>query len=217
MKMDEDKLARWGLLAGVVFVVLILVAGFIAGSPPKVSDPDGKIIKYFSDHQDSLKIASYLNGLSSVVFLWFLGSLFGRLRRAEGGAGRLAGVALTGGVATVAIFSASGGITAYNALRPSQASAGFYRLSADMGAFAFFTIAVFVVGVSLVLWTRGLLPKALGYAGEAIGILFLIGAAAVSTENDAIFTIGFIAFIAFAIWLAIVSVMLYRTPETATA
>lgn len=214
MEMDEDKVARWGLLAGVVFVVLILVGGFIAGSPPKLTDKDAKIVKFFTDNRDQLRIAAYLNGLAAVVFLWFLGSVFGRLRRAEGGAGRLSGVAVTGGVLATAIFAVSGGINAFNALHPFGAAGG-YRLATDVGAYAFFGMAVFVAGVSVVLWSKNVLPKAIGYAGEALALLLLVAGAGVATENDTFFAIGFISFIVFAIWLAAVSVMLYRTPETA--
>src|SRR5205085_1535446 len=165
MQMDEDKVARWGLLAGVVFVVLILVAGFIAGSPPKLTDPDGKIVKFFEDHRDALKIGSYLNGLAGLVFLWFLGSLFGRLRRAEGGAGRLAGVALTGGVVAVSLTFVSGGINAFNALQ-QHSSADLYRLAADLGAYVNFAAAAFVAGISVIIWSKNVLPKVVGYAGE---------------------------------------------------
>jgi hypothetical protein len=216
--MDEDKVARYGLLAGVVFVVLVLVSAFLAGSPPKLSDHDQKIVTFFKDHQDSLKIASYLGGLAGLVFLWFLGSLFGRLRRAEGGSGRLAGVALTGGVVAVAVnFVASGimGYTALHAAEKTNPSPFLYRLASDLGGYTFFGVAAFVAGVSVLIWSKGVLPKIIGYVGEAIALLVLVGAAGVSTESDTIFTIGFIAFIAFAIWLAVVSVMLYRTPETA--
>lgn len=89
--MDEAKFARYGLLAGVGFVVLAVIASFVGGAPPQVTDSDAKIVDFYRDNQDALRIGSYLGGLALVLFLWFLGSLFGRLRRAEGGAGRLSG------------------------------------------------------------------------------------------------------------------------------
>jgi hypothetical protein len=214
MEMDEDKVARWGLLAGVVFVVLILVAGFLAGSPPKLTDSNTKIVKFFRDNQDQLRIASYLYGIAGVVFLWFLGSLFGRLRRAEGGSGRLAGVALTAGVVAVAVQFVYGGIAGFTALHPETAAGG-YRLATDLGAYVNFAAAAFTAAVSVVLWSKGVLPKVLGYAGEAIAVGLLVAAAAVATESDTVFTIGFIVFLVWIVWLAVVSVMLYRTPEKA--
>ncbi|HUV11575.1 MAG TPA: hypothetical protein VMX12_11400 [Acidimicrobiia bacterium] len=84
--MDDKKFEKWGLLAGIEFVVLILVGGLIGGTPPKVTDSTAEITKYFTDHPDALKVANFLGGLSILAFLWFLGSLFQRLRAAEGAA-----------------------------------------------------------------------------------------------------------------------------------
>lgn len=210
--MDEDKFARWGLLAGVGFVVLGVVASFIAGSPPKLTDKDADIAKFFKDNQDALRIGAYLGGLAGVLFLWFLGSLFGRLRRAEGGSGRLSGVALTGGVVALTVVFVCNGIGAYSALHPESAPFG-YRFSAVTIGYAGFALAVFTAAVSVVLWSKDVLPKWFAYAGEAIALAWFVGAASVATENDTIFTIGFIVFVAWAIWLAALSVLLYRTPE----
>ena len=209
---DEDKVARWGLLAGVAFVVLAAVSAFIAGSPPKLDDADTKIVAYFTDHQDALRIGSYLGGLANVAFLWFLGSLFGRIRRAEGGAGRMAGVALTGAVAAIAVTFIANGIGAYVALHPESSPFG-YRLSSVLFGYTGFAIAVFTAGVSVVLWNHGLLPKWFGYLGEAIAVAWFVAAAVVTTENETIFTIGFIVFIVWAVWVAALSIQLYRTPE----
>jgi hypothetical protein len=212
--MDEAKFAKWGLLAGAVFVVLSVVAAFIAGTPPKLSDADGTIVKYFQDNQDALKIGSYLNGLGGLFFLWFLGSLFGRLRRAEGGAGRLSGVALTGAVVALATVYVAGGISAFSAIHPTTAP-GDFRLSTLLFGYAAFPLAVFTAAVSVVLWSQNVLPKWMGYAGEGIAVLWLVGAASVSTENDTIGVIGLIAFLAWGVWILLLSVLLYRTPEAA--
>ena len=212
--MDEAKFAKWGLLGGVVFVVLTVVGALIAGTPPKLSDSPAKIVNFFKDNQDALRIGSYLAGLGGVFFLWFLGSLFGRLRRAEGGSGRLSGVALTGGVIALAVVFVASGINGYGALHPTAAD-GFFRLSTLLFGYAAFALAVFTAGVSVVLWSQKVLPKWMGYAGEGIAVLWLVGAASVSTENNTIGVIGFIAFLAWAVWVLLLSVLLYRTPEAA--
>ena len=165
--MDEKKFARWGLLGGAVFAILIVAAGFLAGKPPDLADPDRKILLFFVDNKDTIRIGSYLFGLAGVAFLWFLGSLFGRLRRAEGDAGRLSGVALTGGVVAIAINSVAAAVYGYGALHPESA-AGNFRFASMLYGYLAFAAAVFTVGVAVVLWTKSVLPKWMGYVGEAL-------------------------------------------------
>lgn len=207
--MDEAKFARSGLLAGVGAAVLIVASGFVAGKPPKLTDSDQKIVKFLADHQDALKIGSYLAGLSAVLFLWFLGSLYGKLRASEGGSGRLSRVGITGGVASIAVVLGAYAVYANAALRPLTGAYGF-RLSWQIFGYASFTLAVFVSAVSVLIWSSGLLPKWFGYAGEAVAVGWLVAGASVSTENDTIYLIGVIVFLAWVIWLAALSVMLYR-------
>jgi hypothetical protein len=208
-KVDEAKFARGGLLAGAGFAVLAVVGGLIGGSPPKLSDERG-ITKYFADHQDALKIGSYLTGIAAVLFLWFLGSLYSRLRAAEGGTGRLSRVAVTGAVVALALVLAGSAINAFHALHPDIDPIGGYKLASVFLGYASFAFAVFTSATAVALWSTNTLPKWLAYAGEAVAVLWLVGGAAVSTERDLVFVIGFVAFIAWVIWVALVSVMLYR-------
>jgi len=210
--MGEAKFEKWGALAGVVFVVLAVVGALIAGTPPKVSDPDLKIVKYTKDNQDALRIGAYLAGLGIVFFMFFLGVVWTRLRRAEGGSGRLAGTAAMAGVVAITIAAVGSGIAAYGALHPAE-SAGTYRLSAVVFGILSFAALVFVEATSIVIMRTKFLPAWLGWIGTLVAVLWLVGGAAVSTENDTIFVIAFVAFLAWALWLIVVSVMLFRTSE----
>jgi hypothetical protein len=212
--MDESKWERWGALGGVLFVVLVVVAAVIGGSPPKPSDTAQTIENYFKDNQDALRIGSYLNGLAMIPLLWFLATLFGRLRRAEGGTGRVSGIALTGGVAAVAIAMIANGFSAFAALHP-VGSTGTFLASTILFGYAGFAIAVFVAATSIVVLRTKLLPQWFGAIGAALAVFWLVAAACVSTESDTINTVGLVAFLAWGVWLVILSVMLYRAPSPA--
>ncbi len=207
--MDEAKFARGGLLAGVGAAVLLVVSGLLAGGPPMITDSDGKIVNFLTDKADALKIGSYLGGLGALLLLWFLGSLYGKLRTAEGGSGRLSRVGLTGGIIAIAVVLGALALQANAALVPSSGAYG-YRLSFQFFGYVGFAMAVFVSAVSVVIWNSGLLPKWFGYVGEVIAVGWLVGAAAVSTTNDAIAVIGFVVFLVWTFWLAALSVMLYQ-------
>jgi len=210
--MDEAKFEKWGALAGVVFVVLAVVGSLIAGSPPKVSDPDLEIVRFTRDNQDALRIGAYLGGLGAVFFLFFLGVVWTRLRRAEGGDGRLAGTASMGGIVAIAIAAVGIGISAYGALHPAE-SAGTYRLSAVVFGFVGFASLVFVEATSIVILRTKFLPAWMGWIGGLVALLWLVAGATVATENDTIFVIGFVAFLAWALWLVALSVLLFRSAD----
>jgi len=214
--MDDKKYEKWAALGGVVFVVLAVIGAFLAGSPPKVSDPDGKIITFTKDNQDALRVASYLGGLGLAFFLFFLGAVGSRLRRAGAGSGRLAATAVMGGVATASIAAIGFSISAYGALHPVE-SAGTFRLSTVVLGMLGFGAFVFTEATSIVIVRTKFLPAWLGWAGGLVALLWLIGAAAVSTEDDTIFAIGFVAFLAWALWLIVLSVTLFRTTDSAAA
>ncbi|HSJ16727.1 MAG TPA: hypothetical protein VK920_01370 [Solirubrobacterales bacterium] len=54
------------------------------------------------EHQEALKVQVLPNSLAIVLFLWFLGSLWSRLRAAEGGPARVSAIASAGGIAGAA-------------------------------------------------------------------------------------------------------------------
>ena len=67
----SDRAVRWAGVAGVVFVILILITVFAGGSMPKPDDSVAKIQKYLVDHRGGLLLSNFL-GLVAIPFaLWF--------------------------------------------------------------------------------------------------------------------------------------------------
>jgi hypothetical protein len=209
---DDSQWERYGLAAGIVFVILVVIAGLVGGTPPKPSDGAGKIFSYFRDNQEALKVGAYLNGLALVAFLWFLGSLWGRLRRAEGTSSRVSVVALAGGIAVLGLAFVGNAVNAYLALYvgnlgPSGVK-GSYLLAVIVLAFSSFAAAVFTSATAVLILRYRFVERWLGWIGEIVAALWLIAGVGVADDNTAIFTLGFITFLLWAVWLLLLAVLL---------
>src|SRR5205085_6074918 len=95
---------------------LVIASIAISGSNPKASDSAAKIFKEFHDHRDGLKNGAFVGALAALPILFWAGSLWARMRRAEGGQPRLALIAVLALVFAGAAQTASGGINAAVAL-----------------------------------------------------------------------------------------------------
>src|SRR5262249_62303896 len=101
--MDDVKWERIGAAAGVLFVILVLIGSFLPGeSPPAVDDSARDIARYFHGHSGAIQAGAVIAGLGAIALLWFLGSLWSRLRRPEG-TRRLAAIAAGGGGVTIGV------------------------------------------------------------------------------------------------------------------
>ena len=216
--MDDSRWERYGALGGIVFVVLVIVT-IIAGGNAMASDTPAKILKYYRDNQDGLKVSAFVGVLATVPIIWWAGSLWTRLYRTGdrfhrlgiiavlglviGGAGNLA---MTGTNAAVAID-----LGAINA-----PSAKFYFiLATTLGAGGLVGLAVLVIAVSAAAFRFGSFPRWVAWLGVVDALAFLVAAASTATTSDTIGAFGFVAFILWAIWIVATSVLMYRAVPTA--
>jgi hypothetical protein len=200
-------------------VILALVATFLPGeSPPAIDDTPREIAEFFHGHSGAIQAGAFLAGLGGLFFLWFLGSLWSRLRRVEE-TRRLATIAVAGGVASITLALTGFSMNSAIALRLQALGAlgakFFYTLSSITVAMASFTIAVLVIATSVAAMRARVFPAWFGGAGAVLGLLWVIAGLGVATDNGAIFTIGFIAFFLWAIWILAISVFLMMPPERA--
>ena len=105
-----ERTVRWGGIAAIVFVVLILITAFSAGEPPAADDAIDKIREYFVDHRGAL-LLSNLIGLAAIPFIiWFAVVLREVLRRDP--TTNALGLASVAGLLVTASMALAGGAVA---------------------------------------------------------------------------------------------------------
>jgi hypothetical protein len=221
--MSEDRWPVVGASFGIVAAVLLMLSFIFTGTPPGFDDSAAEVKSFVEGNRDELQVAVALGFSALVAFLWFLGSVFLRLREAEPFA-RLSAVALAGGVALAAaglIGTAAQGAAAYHA---STLGADSVLALWDLSVFGLlFFLAGFAVlaGATGVLALRlNALPRPLGiYSLLAACYVFVVGVIASFAETGAFSpsdgALGAIAFLAFLIWLVAMSLTLMRQPRLA--
>ena len=96
-------------------------------------------------------------------------------------------------------------------------SAFFFGLSSVLYGFAAIGTAIMVLAVSGLVWRTGFLPKWIAEIGVIIAALEIVSALGVATDANFFGLVGFIAFVAWAIWNAIVGWLLYQGQAAITA
>ena len=121
--MSEDVWPKIGAFAGIVTAVLLILSFVFgpSGTPPGFDDSAREVQEFIRDNHGELQAQVALGFATLFAFVWFLGSVFCRLRAAEPTA-CLSVVALAGGL--VLIIGATIGTVA-------QAAATYHSASLD--------------------------------------------------------------------------------------
>jgi hypothetical protein len=200
--------ARYAPLSGLLFVALLVFAIVITGFDSVDSnDSVVKVVKFWHDNDSEQITGAILSAVATLPFLWFLGSLRSAFRVAEGGTGRLSSIVFAGGliVAGVALVDASLQFATAESVGDVPPVAT-QTLSALYNNFFFgfpAGVGTLLLASSLVILRTRVLPVWLGWFAFVLGII-------------SISPLGFFAFFAVFLWIAIVSVMLYTKQGPAT-
>jgi hypothetical protein len=195
-------------LTGLVFAIAFLVIIFTSSNSPDADAHTAKVIHYWTKHKDSEIATSVIAAIAFLFFAWFAGCLRARLAVVEGGGRRLANVSFGGAlIMTVGalLFSALSFTAADTVGKvPPTVTQSIHALDNDLffplvGGAALFLLAAGVLSLR----TRAL-PAWLGWVAVVLGIVSLT-------------PVGFFAFLASILWVAVVSVVLYRRPLEAAA
>jgi hypothetical protein len=214
--MDQARSERLDAAAGIAFVALILIAAFVPGQPPVATDSIGDIRSFLKDERESLQAATFFTGLAVLAFLWFLGTLRGRLRTAEGGTGRLTAVTFGSGLVLAATALVGQALFLAPTLHLSELDDGSVRVLFDSATYVVamigFPAAGLAGGVAAVTLRHDALPRPIGVFSAVVAACQVIGALALYGENDSFLAIGgasgFVAFGLFVLWVLVVSIAL---------
>ena len=203
-------LARWQRLeplAGVVFVILAVIALLTAAGEDFLAEP-ADVADYYVDNSGRVIVAAIIGGIAIFAFFWFVGAVRNRLRVRETPEGGLPALAFGGGIAAATLLLVANAANMAGAFRaeedgeidPAVAAALNDISSLIIGIAAPVALAVFVAATGIVSIATGVLPRWLGWLSLLLALGFLIP------------YISFLFWLPFGIWVLAVSVLLYLRP-----
>ncbi|MFQ5948438.1 MAG: hypothetical protein ACE5KX_06225 [Acidimicrobiia bacterium] len=180
--MGDSRWERLAPLAGVDYVVLLVVGLLVMGGPDILAPAD-EIVDHYTEDFERVRVGGYLGMLAVFFFLWFVGSLRSFLRPAEGGTGRLSAVAFGGGVAAGALYLASFTMSlaaTYRADEPGGIGSEAATTLFDFGGFlsgwaASMALAVLMAATAVVGFRTAVLPGWLAWVTALIAVGLLAG------------------------------------------
>jgi hypothetical protein len=212
--------AASGLVVAILFGISFVIG--LSPDPPNMDDPAPAVANYVAQNQDAIQVSVLLNTLAMLAFLWFLGSVRAGLRGAEGGAGRVSGIASGGGIVGASFVILAQVFAGVAALRPELANnnpdlirtlVDLELLSIGLGAAAF---AVFFLAVASAALVDGGLPKVLGWLAALAGVAALVGVVTIFTTEGVFAADGafgfWVRYAAFVAWVAVASALLVMSP-----
>jgi hypothetical protein len=188
-------------LLGLIFVVLFGVGIGLTWSMPDSNASPPTIVQYFSAHQGQLRASALVTAGAVVAGLFFFTLLRDYLRRSER-ARPYATVALAGAIIFAAGGALSAGLSLAMADVPNQLTPGAAQtlnlLNNDLtGGLLIGGLATMQLGFGVAFLLGKAFPTWLGWVTIAIGIVSLAG------------PLAFIGLLATAVWVLIVSAMIY--------
>lgn len=197
----EGKIARFAPLAGVVFVALVIVSFAVEGDSPDIDDTPESVVEFYADNETEVVTASGLASIGAAALVVFATSVRREMSRRNSESSLLATAALGGGLVAAA------GIGTDSAIRFALAeSAGDISPEATQALFAFWDgffwpmalgFGVLILAVSLSGFETRVVPVWLAALGVIVGVALFTPA-------------GFIALMAFALWVLVMSFLLWR-------
>ena len=174
----EVGLKRWVAIAGLLFVIIVVVSGAVVGPmPPGSHASAAKVVAFYMHHKTGVQVSAYLLELAVFVglfFFWYLRELVSTIpanrRLATFGFSGAVLFAVSGGLAGTFKWMAADAVTHVNP--GTMQTLGVLQNDGT----TFITgvgQAVFLVATGIVLIRSGILPRWLGWVGVVFGVVAL--------------------------------------------
>src|SRR5215203_211654 len=211
--MSERIWTRIAAAGGIFFVVLTVLGNDVLGSGgevPGMTATGAQIGAYLRTHPPTAQTwaALYIELLGILAFVFFLGSLWGVLRRAEGEHGPFSAIAFGAGLVSVGVKIASfpAVIAAFYRGQEgldSQLVAALLDMNGASFVLTWTIDAVLLAATAVVVLRTGALPRWLGWSAAVLSPALLVGVAFATS-------FGFVPHVLTTLWIVATSIVLIR-------
>ena len=209
--MTSTQNGRLGALAGIGFLALGLLGTAVQSGEPGFAAKPSELAAHYLDDTDTILAGGSMYIVGSILLLWFVSTLRGRMQRATND-DVLPTLAYAGGVAGATLCIAAPSVDIMGALRADEqgtidpavattladVSAILYGLAAP-AAFAALVLAVAAAALR-----TGFLPRSLGFVSVPLGIALAVP------------PISYVAVIVFMFWVGVVGAALALRAQAAS-
>lgn len=209
--------------AGVLFVALSLVASVTNVQPPTYDQDPATFAAWFAENGQRFRTGHFIAGVAFLLFYFpFYAGFCERLRQAEGVPATWSRVAWAGAIMSPAAGTASGSFIVSAALLGSRVSPEAAAFGAA-GSFYAYVVSgalsgIVMVAAAIVILRTGVFSRWVGWAGVLVGSAAILGSAALveNTPTGLFATINGFAWLAYFLWLAVLSMELIRVRDIPT-
>ena len=208
---------RWGGFAGLGFVVLAVIAVFLPGTTPLLTDTDSEITSWLTDSRDRILVSSLLWAAAAGLVIWFAAAFAEAIRerdeRSDVHMAVLAGSVLVGGAVFVSAAAQAvtpDGVDGRDDALTRAMFEGVAGLTTLIGVAA--ALALVASGVGIL--RTHLMPDWLGYLAFLAAAVSIVGAFGVFYTDGAMVAGGrlsaMVPLLVSAVWVACTSGYMVR-------
>ena len=225
--MTERTWERYGAASGVAFGILLLVAIFVAPSPPHIDADATKIVGYYTSHRHAVIASGVFGAFATVAAVLFIAHLRHIFDRVENGVEGLSTVVYATGLITVASSLISGVLSttlAFMTVQPQGLiDGGLVRALYDVTYVSygptFLLLAAFLGAVAIGMIRGEVATPALGWFAAAVAAICVaaaVGQLTVSSYTAGWTAVSLVAILGLAAWDIVAGAAMIARPEVET-